>query len=597
MIILQIGKGVQCYNLPKDITNKVIADLTFINPKYINAQRHGAYISFNTPKYLRFFETSKDQKIIWIPRGYLWYLQQALKSKGLESKIEDNTLTFEPLNLKFQGVLRPYQRKAVHQMVSRYPQGVLEAATGAGKTVMGCGIIVKRKQPTLIIVHNKELLCQWQRAIQKFLHYDCGLVGDGKFVIKNITVGIINTVRNKINNLMYEFGHIIIDECFPAGTIIDGKPIEQYKVSNYVNSFNHKTRRIEKKRVTHLFKKKPETLCTVKLVSGKEITCTENHPFYTNKGYLPASQLNSEFVYINTQSEVGKFEKVESVTIHKQTSGSGFGSLCKDGYVYNIEVEDNHNYFVDGVLVHNCHRTPSTTFTETLKMFPARYYLGLSATPFRRDGLGKAIYCHIGAKLHEVNKKELQNTGAVLKPLIIKVRTQFRIINSFTEDIKYSQIIKQLVTDDTRNNIIIDTVCKDIKRYKENTLIVSDRVSHCKELADKLKDKEISCHVLSSKVNKSKRADIVADVKAGKCKVLIATLSLIGEGFDAHNLTALHLTTPIAFSGRLLQTIGRVLRPGKGKVPRVFDYRDDNIGILRNSGIKRNAVYEKEWGV
>ena len=83
-------------------------------------------------------------------------------------------------------------------------------------------------------------------------------------------------------------------------------------------------------------------------------------------------------------------------------------------------------------------------------------------------------------------------------------------------------------------------------------------------------------------------------VKAGKCKVLIATTSLIGEGFDAPNLSALFLTTPIKFAGRLLQTAGRILRPSGGANPRLYDFRDDNISALRYSGFGRDRAYKNE---
>lgn len=60
-------------------------------------------------------------------------------------------------------------------------------------------------------------------------------------------------------------------------------------------------------------------------------------------------------------------------------------------------------------------------------------------------------------------------------------------------------------------------------------------------------------------------------------------------------LTALFLTTPIKFAGRLVQVCGRVLRAKKGKTPRIYDFRDDNISVLQNSGWGRDRVYKKEW--
>ena len=54
-------------------------------------------------------------------------------------------------------------------------------------------------------------------------------------------------------------------------------------------------------------------------------------------------------------------------------------------------------------------------------------------------------------------------------------------------------------------------------------------------------------------------------------------------GFDCSGLSSLFLTTPITFEGRLLQVIGRIMRPGKNKEARVFDYLDDSVSVLRRS--------------
>lgn len=456
IVQIRVGKGVRFRNLPKAAKEKIYKDLTFDNPSYISALRHGNYVSADINPRIYFFAVSSNEREIWTPRGYIWYMKRWLLNNGYEVEIDDRTLLLPPIDLKFQGKLRDYQGLAANDVIRRYPLGVLEASTGAGKTVMATGIIALRKQKTLVICHSKELLFQWQGAIKKFLDYDCGLVGDGKFEIKDITVGIINSVRNKVDDLKDHFGHVIVDEC---------------------------------------------------------------------------------------------------------------------------------------------HRCPANTWTETLSEFPARYYLGLSATAFRKDGLGNAIFCHIGPSIHKVDSKMLQDTGAVLKPQIILVKTGYKFGRGFAdeEDASYSQIISDMTKNNARNKLICSTISNDLKQNRQNVLVVSDRVSHCKEIADILRLFKIDSHVLSGQVKASERKAIVEDVKDGRCKVLIATISLIGEGFDAPNLSALHLTTPIKFSGRLIQTVGRVLRPEEGKIPRVFDYRDENVKVLRYSGFTRNKIYKKEW--
>jgi superfamily II DNA or RNA helicase len=85
---------------------------------------------------------------------------------------------------------------------------------------------------------------------------------------------------------------------------------------------------------------------------------------------------------------------------------------------------------------------------------------------------------------------------------------------------------------------------------------------------------------------------VVEALNGGKVKVLVATGQLIGEGFDAAALSTLFLATPIKFNGRLLQYLGRVLRPAPGKdQARVFDYLDVNVGVLKAAAHARQRVY------
>ena len=88
------------------------------------------------------------------------------------------------------------------------------------------------------------------------------------------------------------------------------------------------------------------------------------------------------------------------------------------------------------------------------------------------------------------------------------------------------------------------------------------------------------------------RRKVVAALNGGQVKVLVATGQLIGEGFDCRELSTLFLATPIRFNGRLLQYLGRVLRPAPGKVKaRIYDYLDIQVGVLENAAWERLRVY------
>ena len=440
-----INQGVYYKNLPQKAKKKIIDDLSFDNPAYVNAKKYGKNISSLTMPTIPFFEASK--KTYWTPRGYIYFFIKFCKENNYKYIIEDRTLSFPALRIKFYGILRDYQKPAVRDML-KYPVGVLEAPTGGGKTAMAIYLIAARKQPTLIIVHNKELLYQWENAIKTFLHYQCGMIGDGNKKIKKVTVGIINSVNNNMGTLYNQFGMVLIDEV---------------------------------------------------------------------------------------------------------------------------------------------HRVSSSIFTETVQEFTAKYFYGFTATSYRSDGLGKGIFACIGPKLYTVDRHHLNKIKATLKPRILRITTDFYTF--YKGD--YAETITELVRDTERNNLICTLAQRDFKKYNQSILIVSDRKEHCSTL-----QKNLLVHslMLTSKTKKKERKEIIRKMRSGECKVLISTTSLIGEGFDLDVLNALFLTTPIKFSGRLIQICGRILRPNKGAQPRVYDFRDMGIGVLRNSGFVRDLIYKKlKW--
>ena len=90
------------------------------------------------------------------------------------------------------------------------------------------------------------------------------------------------------------------------------------------------------------------------------------------------------------------------------------------------------------------------------------------------------------------------------------------------------------------------------------------------------------------------RQNVIERLNQGKANVVIATGQLVGEGFDCRNLSTLFLATPIRFSGRVIQYLGRVLRPAPGKtVARVFDYVDIHVDTLTKAAMARQRAYRR----
>ncbi len=154
-------------------------------------------------------------------------------------------------------------------------------------------------------------------------------------------------------------------------------------------------------------------------------------------------------------------------------------------------------------------------------------------------------------------------------------------------------MLSELTEDPARNRLIVQDVAKETGIGEGICLVLSDRKTHCRTLQNLLSRRGIQSEVLTGDVPDDDRKTIVDNLNGNRVRVLVATGQLIGEGFDCKELSTLFLTTPIRFDGRLVQYLGRVLRPapGKGKA-RVFDYVDP-IGVQQAAAKARQRVYSK----
>ena len=156
-------------------------------------------------------------------------------------------------------------------------------------------------------------------------------------------------------------------------------------------------------------------------------------------------------------------------------------------------------------------------------------------------------------------------------------------------------MLSELTADTDRNVLIASDVAQETLNCGGICLVLSDRKAHCENLQSLLKYRfKIDSELLTGDLNLSERQKVIERLNQNKVDVVIATGQLIGEGFDCKNLSTLFLATPISFSGRVLQYLGRVLRPAPGKkMARVFDYIDIHVETLTKAAQSRQRVYRQ----
>ena len=183
--------------------------LTIDNPKYKAAKKYGRWVGKNFKQQLYFYELVANGIIF--PRGFAAQaVELCRKYMGQKPRIEDRRRILPEVDFTFQGELRSYQQEAIEDIMRKH-FGVLVAGTGSGKTVMALDIIARRRQPTLILLHSKELMYQWEERARQFLGIQAGLIGDSHFAVKPLSIAIVNSARTRLDELIPCFGHLVVE--------------------------------------------------------------------------------------------------------------------------------------------------------------------------------------------------------------------------------------------------------------------------------------------------------------------------------------------------------------------------------------------------
>ena len=203
-------------SLPSQLLSVIRKLASFSNPEFFKKQS----LRFSTHGTPRFISLAlMDGEYLSIPRGCEDDLVELLTTHKIAAIFADKTSKGTRLsNIKMGIKLRKEQTQAVNQMI-KHDIGILHAPTAFGKTVAAIGIMVKRKINTLVLVHNKQLVEQWQERIKIFTQsIECGIhIGVKKSLTGQIDIAtyqsLVNRKNNTINPVIHDYGQIIIDEC------------------------------------------------------------------------------------------------------------------------------------------------------------------------------------------------------------------------------------------------------------------------------------------------------------------------------------------------------------------------------------------------
>jgi superfamily II DNA or RNA helicase len=241
------------------------------------------------------------------------------------------------------------------------------------------------------------------------------------------------------------------------------------------------------------------------------------------------------------------------------------------------------------VILDEAHRVPGTTTQKALRHLPARYRLGLTATPEREDGHTKLVDWSFGPRLVVKTVKELVDGGFLMLPRFVDVPTRFEHEMDPHDRHRLTKLHRAIVMDEERNQLIVDLALWQVQRG-ETVLLLSNRKDHCRRLGKMLAKLGVDARVVVGTTGKKTRKGDLDDLRSGAAPIVIAT-SLADEALNVKRLSRLILAFPERAQGRTTQRVGRLTRLWEGKDPVVYDIVDGNVETLVRRAADRRRAY------
>lgn len=240
--------------------------------------------------------------------------------------------------------------------------------------------------------------------------------------------------------------------------------------------------------------------------------------------------------------------------------------ISKPDQVYNLHIENDHNYVVENAVVANCHMAKAdalkTLLTDIFSQVPIRW--GLTGTIPKAKYEAQALFVSLGNVIGKLSASELQEKGVLAKCHVNIVQLQDKV-----EFSNYQSELKYLTENNERLDAIANLVNDIVKTG--NTLILVDRISAGKELQRRLsnifsllKDKPDVAFV-SGETNLTERKEEYDEVATSNSKIIVATYGVASVGINIPRIFNLVLLEPGKSFVRVIQSIGRGIRKAEDK--------------------------------
>ena len=451
--------------VPLAVAREIESELTFGNPEAAAAAKMQTWGWQRIPKTICLADGTK------VPRGYARDLCRLYKRHGLEIKFQDDRVTSPSATLMREVQMRPYQVPVVESML-KAQQGIVDMATGGGKTIIALEAIRRSGQKAIVIVNRMNLIEQWAKPAKEMFGIEIAQVGDGIFQDGDLVIALQQTIHQRTKGLDHwfdSFGFVVLDEA---------------------------------------------------------------------------------------------------------------------------------------------HAVSARTYVETMERFPAKYRFGLTATPDRRRGWFPLVTATIGPVISTIAPQELEQTGVLHKPSVVKVDTDFGFtfwgnhnVNCFQtcqvprckkngadhgHRTNYPALTKELAGDIGRAKLVASIASKEAEKGHA-VLVLSKRLRHLDLIRDYIEG-DFSVMMMTGQHDAESRASTRARIDEGACVVLS---TVADEALDAPRLDRVILAWPTRNEAMVTQQVGRILRAHPEKTDAIVFDLVDSTGVGDNQWRERLGLYRK----
>jgi superfamily II DNA or RNA helicase len=319
--------------------------------------------------------------------------------------------------------------------------------------------------------------------------------------------------------------------------------------------------------------------------------------------YLVANRLRSTLVLVHRRPLLDQWVAQLSMFLgvtEKEIGLLGGGKRSLNGHLDVAMIQSLvHKGQVDEIVgtyghivVDECHHVPAVSFDRVLSEVKAHYIVGLTATPYRRDGHHPIQEMLLGPVRFAVDAKSQASRRPFEHRLIVR-EAPFRLVDA-QADLGIQEIYRALSIDEARNSLILNDVIGALEE-RRSPILLTERRDHLEYFAERLRGFARHLVVLHGGMTAKQRRSAAArliEIPDEEERLVLATGRYIGEGFDDARLDTLFLAMPVSWKGTLVQYSGRLhrLHPRKAEV-RIFDYLDSEVPVLRRMFEKRLRTY------